>query len=260
MTFQKNRELLKDYEDRQGNLVNDAHSMDEMINSVEDKISQPLTWGMYDENQSDFSKSFKSVLDDHADLNDFLTHRFPNRKDLTLIEVGGPGYQLRHTLSSVGRSFAVCLEDKDLSGLKSRIPEGSHTVISRINVKGVIKPADLTDPHTFRELSGKMQKKKADVLIERLWGGWANIEKNPNILFHILKKYYKLMAENSVMFVQLMDFEGSDIEEFKFWITLMNQKFSTKLNIVLAESEAGDKFALKIERFPGSPDNLELIN
>ncbi len=253
------RSSLHHYEQVQAGKVRESHGIDTRTNakSVVD-FSDRSSWNRFDENQTEISKDFKGVLGESLDINEFLFFRFPGREDLVLIEVGGPGYGLRASMPQVARSYAICLEDKDIYNYSSKILDPtSHTVVSRVSVNNQQVPADLTQPETFRELSRVMSGTKADVLIERMYRGWKYIYQKPEVLFHILNKYYKLMSDNSVMFIQLIYKHPTDMEKFSEFINQVNLKFLGKLKIKFIKlSGMNYHYTLLIEKFPGCPKEL----
>ncbi len=238
--FSKNRQEFAQFREGQKQNIKRAAYLDQAA-------GEPTGWNFYDEGESSFAISFKEVLKGKS-LPDFLKSRFPNKTgELIMVEIGGPGYNLANDLKGlVKKSVSVCLTDNHLP-LPNKIisPKLNHKVIE----------GDFSDQAVHRALAKEVKIEGVDFWVERFHHAWDFIVKNPGMLYHILRKNYRLMGPDSTMLTELWALDQNDIplkrEEMEAWRDSVNGKFSGKLQV-----DYNFPKELRIDKFPGAPKDL----
>ncbi len=200
--------------------------------------------GVYDSSLERFGDSFTITLpeslkeEERRDERGFLknpkifqryieqTLSREKKQDLTAVEFGGSGSQLFRgfTKDFFRKTAAVCLKDIRNQNQKNDDVKNNHSVI-----EGDIM--DVQDNQLLTEVAQKLGTKKSDLIISRMFGLLKFIDRHPAILDRIIRKWYDMLNENGLMFVQFEPYgllpEHLKTREYivKKWSDVIKEKF-----------------------------------
>ncbi|HOX41269.1 MAG TPA: hypothetical protein PK263_03680 [bacterium] len=160
------------------------------------------------------------------------------------IEFGGPGCKLfggfeadifRRT-AGVTLTAPPSLNDPT----KNRYGEQRHAIIA----------GNFFYTKTRREIEHWLAGKHADVIFERMVGGLNLLPNDRRIQEYIFNWWYRLLGENSVMFVQLPKSFFEDPDYLTRWIDLVKNSFSGSIDII------SDGYNIRLNKLTGAPEKL----
>ncbi len=243
------------------------------------------TWGVYDSSIDSFGFSFLSCLPDSYSNEiydkeiDFEEYGEPFRKYIletlakskgdrhTAIEFGGPGSALFTSFSNkdLYRTVGVCLDDIRGSSEKGRDEEYGHSVI-------IGDLFDTKNEEMYKQIREKIGAVKTDLILSRMMGPLDDIAKNPIIMDRVIRKWYEMLNENGLIFVQFdyyrrfIRVDGkstpkrinrehkSEIEDdVEEWIKKIKTKFPNEIDIQIGEG------VLRLHKKEGSPETLPAL-
>jgi hypothetical protein len=179
------------------------------------------------------------------------------------IEFGGPGSRFFEDFEGFfEKSAGICLADIRGKEQKQIDESNKHYVIA----------GDFMDPFNSRpyiDILHKIKKEKVDLIISRMQGGLKEINRNPVVLHNIFNKWYKMLEENGLMFVQFDYLENhnawlgdkklselkssvsSELEKrIKAWAEAIKKKYP-EIDITVANG------VFRLQKNSGSPKELE---
>ncbi len=166
----------------------------------------------------------------------------------TAVEFGGPGSNLFGDFSEgfFRKTIGICLEDIREKKQKEADDKKNHSVII----------GDILDPQNNQLLDTVLKTlgtKKTNLIISRMMGVLLGIKKEPAILDHMIRAWYRILDDNGLMFVQ---FELTDTDEPKptqalviKWKNAVKEKFP-QIDIQLSEG------VLRLHKKEGAPGEL----
>lgn len=242
------------------------------------------SWGMHDSSISSFGYSFSSTLpmkyiyklyreggemEDYAEpfrkyIIDTLSES--SNKNHTAIEFGGPGSKLFGDFPDdlIQKSVGVCLEDIRWEGIKAKDDLRGHSVV-------VGDIFDTKNEEIYKNIMNDIGTDKTDLIICRMSGALNNISKNPLVLDRVMRKWYSLLNDNGIIFVQFEFFPPNNIigrklkprstsgpkeeseRDLEKWVNAIQEKFPNEIEIELG------KGALRLHKKQGAPDQLPTL-
>lgn len=220
-------------------------------------------WHIYDSALADYDGDLSGLVGEFGSIETYLTDVFSERVgELVGVEIGGPGSRLFEGFRESGlfrRSLGVTLVDLRGDEVRASDRTNGHDVvvadaftsipwrISRHRVGGWGKVR-----------SWVAENGKADFVIERMVGGLGAFAGNcgGHRLFMLnVARWYRLLREGGVMFVELPKGMGAPLDTF--------ERFSDSIEVTRGASwdrfsrrATGTRF-VRVRRLPGSPDRLE---
>lgn len=184
----------------------------------------------------------------------------------TAIEFGGPGSALFSAFSNdlLEKTIGVCLEDIRSSSEIERDAGYGHSIVS-----GDI--LDTSNIELYEEINKKLSSDKTDLIISRMMGPLNDIAKNPLVLDRIIRKWYSMLNENGIIFVQFDYFfkqfnrkeksKVSNVSAFRSevrtdveaWASSVQKKFPNEIEIQIGEE------GIRIHKKIGAPEELPSI-
>ncbi len=219
-------------------------------------------WPTRDSSIEDFSKTFFSCISDEYNtrhnfdrskkeniFKNYIEDTLKNNenKKLYAIEFGGSGSELFRGFSKdfFYKTIGICL--KDLRKISEKFSDklNNHFVI-----EGDI--LDIFDKKIYNDINKKFNMKKVDLIISRMMGAVYDFKKNEAILNNIARKWYSILNENGLMFVQfaLPKVEINTEELVHKWVGYINQNFKDKIEIQV------EKNVFCLHKKFGAPEEL----
>jgi|GEM_PF-1578779 len=256
-------------------------------NGISKELSEvEANWSMYDSTIEEFGGTFLKAIPEEYTRNidtktypelaeygeafkKYIEDTLSKSKDkkLSAIEFGGTGYNLFQGFKDglFSNTAGVCLID-------IRMPEDStddiannHTVI-----EGDI--FDLKNKKLDEKIAKALNKPKADLIISRTMGPLKEFKKNPMIMAWVIKKWYELLNENGLMFIQFEYFKEHnpgtlpkhnseitppptrDSEKIALeWVNMIEQKYKDLIEVQLGRG------ILRLHKLKGAPEKLPIL-
>jgi len=234
-------------------------------------------WPMYDEGLASFAKEFMSVTPcsekaeyEHDGVKIFnqeqvarlfvdyirTTLKSDSNHHLTALEIGGPGLKLFGEFPPhfFEKTFGVCLADTENPIDKEKNDTG-HEIIT----------GDIFSNDTYKKIKNAVGRNGLDFIISRMAGGLDETTHNPIIWAKIAKKWYELLADGGLMFVQYRFATGDkwisntevakDVREkmMKEWVRFIQDNYGEAIEIQLGENQ------LRLLKKKGAPDKLPVL-
>ncbi len=205
-----------------------------------------------------FQGTFKDLIpEEQKDLRSYIEHTLAKRKGTAVgVEFGGPGATLFEdfTPGFFAKTFGVTLHEhrrpQEIMDLET------HTVLE----------GDIRVPATYRLLQEKLGGAKADLIIERLLGGWDFIQNDPKLFGAVLRKWYSLLNEGGLLIAEgPPPFETAHKEEQDFFPLLqrfadmLHDAHKDSLTVRVARSPEFRSPVFSLERKKGAPNELPLL-
>jgi len=234
-------------------------------------------WPLYDSGLANFAQEFMSVTpcDEKAEVEYPGLKMFGQEQaarlfveyirtilkpdsnhHLNALELGGPGSKLFSEFPEhfFEKSVGACLKDT------------KHPIDEKENGSGhKIIRGDLFSNDTYKKIENAFSGKGADLIISRIAGGLGKITHNPAIWANIARKWYKLLREGGLMFVQFRflteDKWISDTEVkkdsreklMKEWVGFMQDNYGKTIEIQLGHND------FRLLKKEGAPDELPIL-
>jgi len=224
---------------------------------VADPKQEKRFWGIYDDELKDFDGTFMQLLPEGLFLESHETpflkryiedtlRKEGSTKPLTAVEFGGPGINLfsGFTEGFFAKTAGVTLTDIIQEHRKSARP--THSLI-----EGNI--TDIFNQDIYAKLQKALGTAKVDLIISRMAGGVNHINRHPAILDEIIRKWYSILNENGLMFVQFgyNDGESQDYNRASEWIKALKERYPD-LDIQLAHTSE----TIRLHKKEGDPEEL----
>lgn len=222
-------------------------------------ISEKGLWKFYDEDLDGYHYSFcedpESI--EKGELQAQLEEEFKLEKgEVVMVDLGGPGCKLAKSFSPsfLARSLGVIQE----SELKDGAQAGSnHEVLTDTNIFSI---------KAIQRLKKWLSQDKIHLLFERLYGGQDAYRADPDILYIIWSRYYKLLAEKAQAFIEIPNIHrfgqsGSIGQLITKWAERVNEEFADSLRLEMfgqlsGEGKADRRGSFRLHKYPGAPTEL----
>ncbi|MCL4354133.1 hypothetical protein M1349_01530 [Patescibacteria group bacterium] len=219
--------------------------LSEHIRQARQNYSPDSSWSSYNSNLSEYQDAFASVLNDKKIL-DLLSEK----DKPVVIDVMAPSGTLADMFTQLPdkkNKLGIAISLEDLRSLDE---------IERDESLGICQVSgDITKSKTWRKASEILNGRKADLIIERGFGGLRRLPHNAVFYGLMLQRLWQLLAVDGTMLLQL-----SDIED------LISAKVSPSI-LVRNLNEAGIKASygqsipfcyssLRVEKSADSPEHL----
>jgi len=137
----------------------------------------------------EYGEAYKKYIED--------TFSLKSDKERTAIEFGGPGSKLfsGFTKGLFKKTVGVCLDDVRSSSIEKTDDLAGHSVV-------IGDITDTTNKDLFQEIYDKLGTEKVDLIISRMQAPLDELKRNPAILNRIIRKWYKLLDDNGILFAQ----------------------------------------------------------
>jgi hypothetical protein len=234
-----NKDLAKEY--RRGELEEKASN------------DKKLGWGIYNQSIIGFGENFIWCVPEEyrglgrgEGLKKYIQDTLVVDKakgPITGVEFGGPGENLFASFNSgfFDKTLGVTLVNPGIPTIKS-----NHEILEAdiLNIR---------DRELYNKLRSILGVEKVNLIISRMIGPLNDINLNPVIMDVILRNWYKMLAENGLMFVQFgfANTEGERYKEVEKWVKAVKARYPG-IDIVLEPYEE----AIRIHKKAGSPDEL----
>jgi hypothetical protein len=213
-------------------------------------------WPVYDSDIFEFNRTFRSCLPhEHQNSYDNQVDRFDLQRYIesslkgsnrTAVEFGGPGSALFGGFSPgfFIKTVGVTLKDWRKPDESSFDSANNHLVVEGNVITDIKK--------TLAVLRSKLGVENTDLIISRMEGGLAKESKNPAILDHLIREWYKLLNENGLLFVQI-DHNNDSEQIIQPWIKAVTQKYPS---IEIQTSGPHTYYKFRLRKGPGAPKEL----
>jgi hypothetical protein len=224
-----------------------AKGLTDRFDYLDSKLDNP------DNNPDDylsFEETFHSLLPKEEGLRSYIEDSLKERAGEAVgIEFGGPGVNLFQgfTPGFFKKSIGVTLVDHYRSSAETERSYGTHKILE----------GDIRSPETYEKIADELQGAKANLIIERLLGGWDYIENDLVLYGEILSKWYDLLADNGLLFAQVGPLRNTD-SLFKKWDEILTEQYDSKVELTFQPDPYSSKVFM-IRKHPGAPEKLPLI-
>lgn len=189
--------------------------------------------------------------------------------NLSAVELGGPGINFFDGFSKdfFTKTLGVCINDDfRLMGrvrhLNSKKEQKHFVLLGDI--------VDISNDQLYKKIEETIGTKKIDLIVSRMMGALTNIKKNPFIFNHLIRKWYNMLNNDGLMFVQFeyfikhnpnpeQQYEGEISSGYKYfrdseifvekWVNIIKEKFP-EIDIQL------DRGIMRLHKNPGAPEEL----
>ncbi|MEK7101149.1 MAG: hypothetical protein AAB921_03570, partial [Patescibacteria group bacterium] len=205
-----------------------------------------------------FQGTFRNLLPEgQEDLRVYIENTLQERKGHAVgVEFGGPGVALFEDFTPhfFRKTIGVTLREH-------RRPEQimdleTHTVLE----------GDVRTSTTYRALEEKLGGERADLIVERLLGGWDFIQNDPRLFGAMLKKWYSFLNEDGLLIAEgPPPFQTAHKEERDFfpllqrWADVLEERHPESLTVRVARSPEFRSPVFSLQRKQGAPEELPLL-
>lgn len=169
--------------------------------------------------------------------------------DLTAIEFGGPGSKFFGTFPEnfFRRTIGVCLKDIRKDEEIDRDRGLGHYVI-----EGDIM--EVQNEELTRKVLKVLKVEKTDLIISRMMGPLGHLDKDPAILDRIIRRWYKILDQNGLMFIQFIYLKNVDTDPY---LTDLIKKWAAAVGEMFPEVDIKvGKRTLRLHKKNGAPEEL----
>ena len=285
----KNNKEFKEYFEEEGKIEALKFQIDSLKNG-EFLVNPVHEWKIYDSSLKKFAETFSSVLpDSYTDIIEepgfvkpqeyanafkkYIENTLRKNRHRSAIEFGGSGSKLFSEFSKgyFEKTLGVSLEDIRTDKEKRIDSENNHNIF----VGDILNTKDTNFDHYLHD---DLKIEKVDLIISRMMGPLDGLAKNPLLLERVIQKWYQLLNQNGIIFLQFeffdkhlptnhhdafLDVEFNNTlvpEDFtetekivQEWVQAMQKQFPKEIEFQL------DRGTLRIHKKPGAPDELPLF-
>jgi hypothetical protein len=224
-----------------------ADSLEYEVGRIDKKIEK--LYPVYDSGlingPSSFNERFKKLVPEgYADMKEYIEAILKEKSGIAVgVEIGGPGSQLfsEFTNHFFQETIGCTLTDDRAIDTKKSDTERNHFVVE----------GNAFSSEGYRDLKEKLNGKKVNVFLERMQGGLPAYTYS-NYLTALFDRYYNLLDNHAVLFIQLPHIVFSDDEKTSMDTLL------TKLKSVPGFDVAWDDITslVRIEKKSDAPEDL----
>jgi hypothetical protein len=197
-------------------------------------------------------------------LKKYIIDTLKEGDNLAAIEFGGPGSKLFASFPDkfFEKTIGVCLKDVRFPDEKEKDNERGHEVIPG----DILELMDKGDG-VYKKVEESLNGRKVSLIMCRICGPLDRLQKHPAILDRLIRKWYSLLDQNGIIFVQIT-FSIKDAvlaKKIRRWSTAISEKFPTieiqekqGLSDMPENAEYQNEFigALRLHKKPGAPEKL----
>lgn len=169
------------------------------------------------------------------------------------IEFGGQGYSLFNDFEKLSpglfrKSLAVAFtkNTKGDTDPDIRVAKTDHT----------FQAGDLLKEETYKRVDEWRSGRKVAFIIERLAGGFKSMPQHPIMLANIFKKWYSMLDDGGVMFIEAPTSFGNILEA---WGKFLKEKHSDTIDFELAHNSHGSP-VFRLRKLKGAPEELPVLS
>jgi hypothetical protein len=175
---------------------------------------------------------------------------------LSAVEFGGEGSNLFSDFSRgfFKKTIGVSLEDRRPDAICKEDEIKNHEVLV----------GDIFSGDTYRMIYDRLEGKKTNLIISRMYGALNIITDNPIVLGQLMRRWYSLLDENGLMFVQFLSEHIAATEKngvridlrenlFEKWYAMIKEHYSETLEIQESYS------CFRLLKKKGAPEILPLL-
>jgi hypothetical protein len=199
---------------------------------------------------SSFFRSFRDIIPStESSLGEYIEKILSERRGNAIgVEFGGPGKELFKGFSKnfFNQSVGVTLVDYTDKKEKTQ----NHTVLE----------GNIFSPDTYIALNNLLEGKKVDLIIERMAKGLENVPSAPHMIGIILQKWYELLNDGGIMFVQTPVVFNTLLDK---WANMIQKDYADVLEFdykkgVWNDNAIGSVF--RLHKLPNAPIELPFLN
>ncbi|MCL4415820.1 MAG: hypothetical protein M1365_03825 [Actinobacteria bacterium] len=207
--------------------------------------SPDSSWSSYNSNLSEYQDAFTSVLKDEKIL-DFLS----GKDDPVVIDVMAPSGTLADMfskLSDENNKLGIAISLEDIR---------SSSEMERDESLGIYQIAgDITKSKVWRKASEILDGRRADLIIERGFGGLRRLPHNAVFYGLMLQRLWHLLAEDGTMLLQLPDI--NDLISAKVSPSILVRNLNSMgIKASYGQSIPFGYSSLRVGKFADSPEHL----
>lgn len=133
--------------------------------------------------------------------------------------------------------------------------------ISQEQKNHTILEGDVLSDETYEKLNSLLNDQKVDLILERMAKGLEFIPKEPYKISKIISKWYKMLNEGGIMFIQVPIALN---ELFGKWVKMIETEHKTTIEITYSNQGTRDSSlsssVLCLRKLPGAPEDLPLLD
>ncbi len=210
-----------------------------------------------------FSYFFRNVLPEgQKNMKSYIESSLKERKGKALgIEFGGIGSNLFRGFSKglFKGTFGVTLADH-----RNKIQKIKDTTLNSINaLDHKVVEGDILSDSLYDNLEQKLDNQKVDLIIERMFLGLEFMPAEPYKLSNILGKWYKMLNEDGIMFVQPPVIFNNLLDK---WAEMLKKEYSDTIEFKyekgIHDAGASDEgySSFRLRKLKGAPAELPFLD
>ena len=217
-----------------------------------------------DERDYSFEGTFLDVLPEgQTNLKEYIETTLTGKKGEAIgVEFGGLGSELFAGFSPgfFKKTAGITLAD-NRENLGKVDPSHKPVSIAEDDVRhhSVIE-GNILDDHLYTDLNKWLEGKKVDLILERMIAGMDHIPADPYTISKIMSRWYELLDENGILFVQVPPVLH---DQLPAWVEMIQEKYGDVLEVQIKNGHEQFELAfdlLRIHKLPGAPEKLPLLN
>lgn len=200
-----------------------------------------------------YNNTFKGLYPpEFSDVRDYIEVRFSDRKGKAVgVDIGGMGSELFAGFSPgfFKKSIGVTLVDKRNSQEIDRDSEIGHEVLE----------TDCFSAQGRNKLKYWLGDDKVDVIFEKMHGALLNYPDNPKFLMSILNRWYKLLGDKGLMFIQTPSLKEESLKQTQDFLDSIKDGKIPGLSLayeVEGPNKFGNRIHLVLEKSANAPRTL----
>lgn len=211
------------------------------------------------EGGASFSDSFREILPRGKKLTRYVEETFKeNEGKMIGVEFGGVGSNFFRDFSPgfFQKSVGVTLVDHRTEKVAKKEEKENKYINHEILV------GDIFDGKTYENLKKSLNGKKVNFLVSRMARGLELVPENPYIVSKALERWYEILEEGGLMFVQFPIVFNNLVEE---WAKKIKREYENNLEVKCTFGWRKDHYgsassSFSLRKLPGSPKELPLLD
>ncbi|MES2930911.1 MAG: hypothetical protein V4665_03965 [Patescibacteria group bacterium] len=250
---EENQKQTVSFQEKGKSMIQDSHYYTD--------VDSPLEGSMVDTGNS-FSFSFHEIIPQgYINMRDYIEKNLAEKKGHAVgIEFGGLGYNLFAGFDRgfFKKSLGVTLVDHRMDSWKQQ----DEKIAEEKKLDHTVVEGNILSPDLYKNLEKKLDKKKADLVIERMFRGLEFMPQEPYEIGKVLQKWYSMLNENGMMFVQVPVVFNNLLEK---WGLMIQKGYGHVIELRYKKGKydmgrVDDPSVFILKKLKGAPEKLPFLD
>lgn len=193
---------------------------------------------------------FKDLYpEEYKNIKQYIEERMKTKRGSVIgIDLGGHGSVLfsQFERGFIERSLGVTLVDRRDEITREEDTVDHHDVL----------PADIFSSAGNRRIKNWLRGRKADLIFEKMEGAIGSFPDNLDITAAVFRRWYQLLAENGIMFLQTQPLSPNMLGEMKRWLEKIKSPELAVTYKPVINIRKETRLYIVLEKRKGAPESL----